>query len=335
MLFRSLLIGILFLSYTQTALSQALTGAWHSQHWDIMGTRIHVELWHKDTASANQAIQKVKQEMQRIDQTMSPFIESSELSKVNRHAATQRITISSELFGLIQAAQQISRQSNGIFDITYASVGYLYNYRKQQRPSDKTIKKHLKHINYKNIQLFPKTSEIFFLQSGVRIDLGGIAKGHAVDNSIDILKKLGIQHALVSAGGDSRLLGDKKGKPWVTGIRHPRDKNKYIAILPLENTAISTSGDYERFFIKDNVRYHHIIQPKTGRSARNNQSVTILGPTATRTDALSTTLFIMETAAALKLINTLPEYEAIIIDKSAMLHFSSGLQSPVNTENKP
>lgn len=335
MLFRFTFICILLFSSSYPALALPSEGRWYTQYWDIMGTRVGVELWHNNPSLANKAIIQVRQEMQRIDQNMSPFIPSSEISRINRTAAKQRITISPELFALIRQAQNMSRQSNGVFDITFASVGYLYNYRQHQHPDRKLIKKHLKHINYKNIQLFPETSEIFFLQDGVRIDLGGIAKGYAVDRSINILKNLGIQHALVAAGGDSRLLGDKNGKPWVTGIRHPRDKNKYVAILPLENTAISTSGDYERFFIEDNVRYHHIIQPTTGRSADKNQSVTILGPTATRTDALSTTLFIMETKAALKLINTLPDYEAIIIDKAGMLHFSSGLQSPVNTKNKP
>ncbi len=335
MLFRLTFICILFISSSQAALSLTTNGAWHKQYWDIMGTRVGVELWHKDTLLAKKAIASVKKEMQRIDQTMSPFIESSEVSKINRNAAKRPIKISSELFALIQQAQNISRQSNGVFDITFASVGYLYDYRKHQHPDDKQIKKKLKYINYRNIKLTPETSEIFFLQKGVRIDLGGIAKGYAVDRSINILKEYGIQHALVSAGGDSRLLGDKNGKPWITGIRHPRDKKKYVAILPLENTAISTSGDYERFFIEDDVRYHHIIQPKTGRSANKNQSVTILGPSATRTDALSTTLFIMETKAALKLINTLPDYEAIIIDKAAALHFSSGLQTAGGNKNKP
>jgi len=301
---------------------------WHSQNWKIMGTSVSVELWHKDAALAKKAIAKVHAEMQRIDQAMSPYIKSSEVSKINRLAAKQRVKISHELFSLIQQAQDISKQSQGIFDITFASVGSLYNYRKRHRPSPSIIENKLKFINYKHIKLFADSSEIFFTQSGVRIDLGGIAKGHAVDNCIKVLKQLGVQHALVSAGGDSRLLGDKRGKPWVTGIRHPRDKNNYVAILPLDNTAISTSGDYERFFIEDNIRYHHIIQPSTGKSADKNQSVTVLGPSATRTDALSTTLFILKTNDALKLINSLPNYEAIIIDKMGVLHYSSGLQSP-------
>jgi len=329
MLSRTLILLCLLFGFSQILLASSPQQFWHKQFWDIMGTRVGVELWHKDTTAALTAINKVRSEMDRIDKLMSPYIENSELSLINRTAAQHPVKISPELFNLIQEAQDIAKQSQGTFDITFASVGYLYDYRKQQRPSQKTIKQNLPQINYKNIQLYPKTFKIFFKQQGVRIDLGGIAKGHAVDRSINILKKLGIKHALVSAGGDSRLLGDKMGKPWVTGIRHPRDKKKYVAILPLENTAISTSGDYERFFIEDNVRYHHIIQPSTGYSADKNQSVTIIGPYATRTDALSTTLFIMNTDDALKLINNLPLYEAIIIDKLGLLHFSSGLEPPI------
>ena len=314
---------LFFLCYSQSSFAD-----WHKQYWDIMGTRVGVELWHSDSLIAKQAIETVHSEMQRIDQSMSPFIKNSEVSLINRDATKHPIKISSELFTLIEKAQTISRQSNGIFDITFASIGYLYNYRKHQRPSNKVIQNTLLKINYKKIHLSPKTSEIFFKQKKVRIDLGGIAKGHAVDRCIAKLKALGIEHAVVSAGGDSRLIGDKRGKPWVTGIRHPRHKNKYIAILPLENTAISTSGDYERFFIEDNIRYHHIIQPKTGKSATTSQSVTVIGPNSTTADALSTTLFILTTAKALKLINSLPLYEAIIINKGGVLNYSSGLEQP-------
>ncbi len=328
MLFRLFVLLIISCGY-----SQPLFADWYKQYWDIMGTRVGVELWDKNQSTAQKAINIVKTEMQRIDQTMSPFIASSEVSLINREAAKHPVKISPELFKLILKAQTISKLSKGIFDITFASVGYLYDYRKHQRPTDKLIKKNLANIDYTKIQLLAKTSEIYFKHKGVRIDLGGIAKGHAVDRCIQKLQQLGIRHALVMAGGDSRLLGDKNGKPWITGIRHPRHKDKYVVILPLENTAISTSGDYERFFIEDGVRYHHIIQPKTGKSATASQSVTVLGPNATTTDALSTTLFILPTQKALKLVNSLPQYDAIIIDKQGKLHFSSGLEQPTKHNN--
>ena len=308
--------------------SNVVYANWYKQQWDIMGTRVSVEIWHSDKAVADKAINAVHKEMQRIDKSMSPFIKSSELAYINREAANKPIKISEELFQLISKAQSISRLSNGVFDITFASVGYLYNYRKHQRPDQQTINKQLKYIDYRLIQLFPKTRKIYFKQKGVRIDLGGIAKGYAVDRCINLVRQLGIKHAVIRAGGDSRLLGDKNGKPWVTGIRHPRHKANYVAILPLQNTAISTSGDYERFFIEGDSRYHHIIQPTTGKSATASQSVTVIGPDATTTDALSTTLFILGSKKALKLVNSMANFEAIIIDKQGVLHYSSGLEQP-------
>ncbi len=323
-----------FILFLFCGYSQSLLADWYKQYWDIMGTRVGVELWHTNPQTAKNAITAVKKEMQRIDASMSPFIKTSEVALINREAASHPVKISRELFKLILKAQTLSKKSAGVFDITFASIGYLYNYREHQHPNETTIQNNLTKIDYRQIQLFPKTSSIYFKRKGLRIDLGGIAKGHAVDRCIKILATFGVQHALVMAGGDSRLLGDKKGRPWITGIRHPRHKGKYVVVLPLENTAISTSGDYERFFIEDNVRYHHIIQPSTGKSATASQSVTVLGPDATTTDALSTTLFILATRKALKFINTLPGYDAIIIDKQGVLHFSSGLEQAKRTTKK-
>jgi len=327
------MLGRFILIYILLCSPHIVYASWYKQHWNIMGTRVAVEVWHQNKQTAKKAVSSVHDEMQRIDNNMSPFREESELSYINQQAAKHPVKISHELFQLIQKAQSISKISNGTFDITFASVGNLYDYRKHKHPSDKLIKQNISKINFQKIQLNIKNSTIFFKQAGTKIDLGGIAKGYAVDKSIELLKQLGIQHALVSAGGDSRLLGDKKGKPWITGIRHPRHKDKYVAILPLKDTAISTSGDYERFFIEDDIRYHHIIQPKTGKSATASQSVTVLGPDTTTTDAISTTLFILGAPKALNFINSLPDYEAIIIDTHGKLHFSSGLEQPKANKN--
>ena len=161
-----------------------------------------------------------------------------------------------------------------------------------------------------------------------KIDLGGIAKGYAVDNGIKILQTCGIQNALVSAGGDSRILGDKKGRPWVMGVRHPRDKNKVVVSIPLSDSAISTSGDYERYFIEGDKRYHHIIKPSTGQSADLTWSASVLANNAVTSDALSTTLFVLGTEKALELINTLDDIEAIVIDTKGKMFYSSGLMPP-------
>ncbi len=298
---------------------------WFKADRAIMGTAIHVELWHTNKISAEKIIQHVFSEMRRIDSLMSPFKKNSELSLINDSAAKQPVKISSELFNLIQKSLNISKLSNGAFDITFSSVGQFYDYRKKRQPTKKELSANLKKINYKNIRLNHKNKTIFFTQTGTRIDLGGIAKGHAVDNSIKILQQHGITQAMVSAGGDTRIIGDKGGRPWYVGIRHPRDKNKSAVILPLSQTAISTSGDYERYFIKDNIRHHHIIKPSTGDSARELRSVSILGSDSTTVDALSTTVFILGLNKGMKLISSLPNTEAIVIDNNGRMHYSNGL----------
>jgi len=299
---------------------------WFKADRAIMGTAIHVELWHTDKIIAEKNIQHVFSEMRRIDSAMSPYKQDSELSIVNNKASIHPVKISTELFNLVQKSIGISKLSNGAFDITFSSVGQFYDYRKKIKPSKDEIATNLQKINYKNIKLNHKDKTIYFTQKGTRIDLGGIAKGHAVDNSIKILQQNGITQAMVSAGGDTRIIGDKGGRPWYVGIRHPRKKGKSAVVLPLSQTAISTSGDYERYFIKDNIRHHHIIKPTTGDSARELRSVSILGTDSTTVDALSTTVFILGLNKGMKLISDLANTEAIIIDNNGRMHYSSGLK---------
>lgn len=295
-----------------------------------MGTLVSVELWHENPLQAEKCIALVMDNMRRIDDSMSPYKADSELSHLNNRATTQAVKVSKELFQLIQQANAISEKTNGHFDITFASVGYMYDYRKGSRPSIEALQQTLGAINYRHVQLDPKKRTIRYLHPKVRIDLGGIAKGHAVDQGIRILRQCGIHHALVSAGGDSRILGDRQGLPWMTGIRHPRDKNGFAVVLPLTDTAISTSGDYERYFIEDGIRYHHIIDPMSGKPAEKARSVTILGNEATITDALSTAVFVMGPRQGLDLIEKLPALEAIVIDSAGKIHYTSGLLQPDN-----
>ena len=309
-------------------LSSPASAEWFKQQQAIMGTSVSVELWADKKSQADKCSQQVMDNMHRIDQAMSPFKPDSELSRMNTSAAANPFKATSELFQLIQAANKMSQLTQGRFDITFASVGYLYDYRKGIKPSQAQREQRVNAIDYRHIILDATSLTVHFKHPDVRIDLGGIAKGHAVDQAIAILKQCGIQHALVSAGGDSRILGDKRGQAWMTGIRHPRQKDKFIVAIPLTNTAISTSGDYERFFIQDGVRYHHILNPASGKPAKNSRSVTVLGPDTTTTDALSTAMFVMGADQALKLVHKLPGIDAIIIDKAGRIHYSEGLKPP-------
>ncbi len=301
---------------------------WFKESRGIMGTNIDVDLLDSDVIHAKGCIEEVMGEMEHINREMSPYIKTSELYRINQLAAKQPVKISQELFDLIKRSFYFSEISHGAFDITFASIGYRYDYRKHIKPTDAQIKASLKEINYRHIKLDAEARTIRFDMQGVRIDLGGIAKGYAVDKSIDLLRKCGIKDAMVTAGGDSRIIGDHDGRPWMIGIKDPRNKKDSIVAIPLVNTAISTSGDYERYFIKNGVRYHHILNPRTGKSVRSTRSVTILGPDATTTDGLSTTVFVLGPKAGLALAEHLKDIEAVIIDNKGKVHYTSGLMPP-------
>ena len=178
----------------------------------------------------------------------------------------------------------------------------------------KTLRAALDAIDYRYIRIDWASGTVRFDHPGVYVDLGGIAKGHAVDRAIAILQARGITDAMVAAGGDSRIIGDRRGQPWTVGVKDPRKQDTMAVLLPLTDTAVSTSGDYERYFERDGVRYHHILNPATGESASAVQSVTILGPETTFTDALSTSVFVLGPAEGMELVNRLPGIDAIIID---------------------
>ncbi|MGI9303870.1 MAG: FAD:protein FMN transferase [Gammaproteobacteria bacterium] len=301
---------------------------WQHDEQAIMGTSVSAEVWHQDDEIAVAAVCAVMAEMRRIDRLMSSYDAASELSRINRDAAARPIAVSGELISLIERALAFSQLTGGAFDVTYASAGYLYDYRAKVRPGEAALESALAGIDYRLVRVHAAELAISFDRDGVRIDLGGIAKGHAVDRALHILRDRGIAHAMVSVGGDTGLLGDRRGRPWVVGVRDPRDKDRLVAKLALANESISTSGDYERYFEEDGVRYHHILNPGTGDSAREVRSVTVLGPDVTTTDALSTSVFVMGVALGLELIESLPAIEAVIVDKDGKLHYSSGLRPP-------
>ena len=301
------------------------TADWLREEAAIMGTAISVELWHADADQGRALIRRVMDEMHRIDDLMSTYKPDSELSRVNARAAAQPVTVSNELLTLIERALEFSEITHGAFDITYASAGQYYDYRKGRKPDSKQLAEVLPAINYHNVRLNPEHSTVQFLQPGVRIDLGGIAKGHAVDRSITMLLAAGVSNALISAGGDTRVIGSHWDHPWKIGIRDPRNGDGIVSMIPLEDAAISTSGDYERFFEENGVRYHHILNPGTGDSPREVHSTSIIGSNATDTDALSTSVFVMGVDNGLKLVNSLPDIEAIIIDNRGRMHHSDGL----------
>ena len=301
---------------------------WHERAIDLMGTRVSVELWHEDAAVAETLLERVLEEYRRIDRGMSTYRANSEISRVNAEAGAGPVAIGAELLGLIVTALELSRASDGAFDLSYESVGYLYDFRARRHPDQAAIEAAIAAVDYRLIAVDEERGTVRFGAPGMRINLGGIAKGYAVEQGAKILRAAGIEHALLNAGGDTRVIGDRRGAPWIVGIRHPRVDGEFATRLPLVDEAISTSGDYERFFEEGGRRYHHIINPATGEPTETVLSATVIGPDATLTDGLSTTVFVLGAEAGIALIERYPAYEAIVVDPAGTLSYSSGLAPP-------
>ena len=309
-------------------LSSAALGEWRADARPKMGTEVSVYFWHQDELAAANIADEVFAEVDRIDGLMSTYVESSAISTINRSASAEAVVAGDELFEIISRSLEVSAMTDGAFDITYESVGQHYDFRERRRPDAATIEAQRQRIDYRLVELDESAGTVRFLANGVRINLGGIAKGYVVERAAEILRRHGVTNGVVTAGGDSRLLGDRRGRPWMIGIRDPRVDGEVAISVPLEDEAISTSGDYERYFEEDGIRYHHIINPGSGRPVAGVHSASVFGPDAVLTDALSTSVFVLGVDAGLRLIACLPGYEGIVIDADGRIFYSSGLADP-------
>ena len=318
------LVFFLFLT-----LNPAVSAQWHEYHAQVMTTRLSLEFWCEDIAKAKSTGTRILERFEQIEALMSRYIPESELSRVNLLAAKKPLVVSKELFALLEKSLLMSQLSSGAFDITFASVGRYYDYRQKLKPSKKQIIEGLHSLSYQHVVLNNYDQSVYFKAPGVVLDLGGIAKGYAVDEGIKLLRELGVNHARLSAGGDMYLLGDKMTKPWVVAIRDPRDESKNSVVMPLADVALSTSGDYERYFIDEGgERVHHIISPDSGKSASGLMSVSVMGPDTTTTDALSTAVFVLGLEKGMALVNRLEGIDAVFIDDRQEVHYSIGLGRP-------
>ncbi len=301
---------------------------WHRLEEPLMGTSVSVELWSEDVAEGQAAARAVMAEYHRINESMSTYREDSEISQVNREAHRAAVPVSEELFALIARSLTLAQHSDGAFDITFDSVGQHYDFRAGELPAASEIDAGIAALDYRLVELDEQAVTVRFLAPGVRINLGGIAKGYAIERGAQLLLDRGVEHALLNAGGDSRVIGDRRGQAWVVGVRDPRNRDAVVVRLPIVNEAISTSGDYERYFERDGVRFHHILNPRTGHPVSGVRSATVIGPDATMTDGLSTTIFVMGVRRGMALIAAMPGYEAVIVDADGRMAYSSGLAPP-------
>lgn len=282
----------------------------------LMDTFCEISCYDADKGKAIAAIDAAFKEMERIERVFSKFDENSEVSKINRLAGMQELSVDREVLRLIEDSIYYSKLSGGAFDITVAPLMEVWGFVRQNHivPDNDTIQKTLKHIGYKNIIVDPQRSSIRFLDKGVKIDFGGIAKGYAVDRAKDVLVSKGIKSCLINLGGNIFALGKPPGKPrWKIGVQDPRNKGKLLRTFELTDRAISTSGNYERFFETGGKRYSHIINPVTGQPCHGIISVTVAAGSAEKADALSTAIFVLGEEKGLSLSRSLKDIKVLIL----------------------
>lgn len=306
---------------------------------EAMGTVVQVTFWTDDEAAAAVAAEAVFTEMKRLDAVMTTWTADSEVSKVNANAGGKPVAVSDETFRVIARAQDVAIKSRGIFDITVGAFKGLWRFDEDldgQLPDMKDVRARKKLVNYRDLVINVKNKTVQLRRKGMSITLGGIAKGYAVDRCVALLRDRGFVDFIVQAGGDMYVSGKKTTQPWVVGIRDPRGpRESSFAIAPIEDHSFSTSGDYERAFIKDGKRYHHILDPRTAQPATKSRSVTIRAHDAFTADAWSKVLFIQGWQAALKLAATLPDFEVVIVDDQNQVHVSKGLESALRLLKQP
>ncbi|HHT9145641.1 MAG TPA: FAD:protein FMN transferase [Candidatus Wunengus sp. YC61] len=286
----------------------------------IMGTVAEVSIYSNDEKTAGNAIEEALNEMERMDRIMSNYKNDSELSKVNKKAAKSPVPCNAELLEVIEQSQYYSELSGGAFDITVSPIVALWGFFREKGhvPPDKEIEKLLPAVSYKNIVVkknaeTKKSGTVFFKDIKTQIDLGAIGKGYAVDKALEIIKKCGIDNGCINLGGNIYVLGTPPGKnAWKIGVQHPRNRDEILGYLELKNEATATSGDYERFFEFNGKRYSHIINPRTGRPVSGTIATTIVAPTGTEVDALSTSVFVLGHEKGMELIKKIPNADAMI-----------------------
>lgn len=299
-------------------------------HQVLMGTVVEIMLIAKDRGEAENAAFKAFQEIQRIEKLMSTKIEQGDVFRINKFAGRRWVSISSETLYVINKSIEIAEISDGGFDITIGPLIKVWDKVKEQGypPSDEELKKALSLINFRDIMISPE-GKIFLKKEGMSIDLGGIAKGYAVDRAFNLLKNLGYKNLIVNAGGDLRVGGTKFGELWSIGIQDPRNSERVIAKISLNEGAIATSGDYERYFIYERKRYHHILNPRNGLPAEDCRSVTVFTQEGIFADGMATAIFVLGPKKGYFLCQKTKGVECLIVDKEGDFKITQDLKNKI------
>ncbi len=293
----------------------------------LMGTVVEITAFGDQQKVLETAVSEAFEAMERVDGLMSANRPDSDVSRLN--AASGAFEVTAETADVLALGQHVAVVSGGAFDMTLGRLKKLWGIEdaNPRIPSAADMSAALVGIGPQALKI--EGLRIRKQTPTLQVDLGGIAKGFAIDQAIEVLRRFGVTHASVNAGGDIRLLGDHQGRPWRIGIQHPRNPQALLATLELDQVAVVTSGDYERFFERDGVRYHHLFDPHTGRPAALCQSVTVVAASATEADALATAAFVLGPEAGLRFIEAWPQAEALLVAADGSLVLSAGLKDRV------
>ncbi len=317
------------------------TGPSHKVHHghQVMGTVVDITFWTGDDDGAAKASKAVFDEFMRVDHLMSSWLPDSAVAKINGSAGAKEVVVAPEVMDLIVRARDAGKLSGGAFDISVGAFRGLWKFDQDvdgSIPSEKDVRTRAKLVNYRKIRLNKKRRGVRLQRKGMRITLGGVAKGYAVDQAVAILRKRGFNDFILQAGGDLYASGQPGGRSWRVGIRDPRGaRSASFAVAEVKNRTFSTSGDYERSVLVKGTRYHHILDPATGNPATRSRSVTVLTDDALTADIWSTALFVMGPVEGMKIVEAREGMDAVFVGKDNKVHISSGLKGKVNVLKQP
>lgn len=294
-----------------------------------MGTLVSITAVAPGREIAQAAIEAGFREIKRLEQLLSTWIAASELSQVNTAAGREPVVVGPETLELVVRSLEIARWTDGGFNIAVGPAVQAWSVTERQRiPNHAELDALKPLVDWTTIQVNRQARTIFLPKPGMRIDVGGIGKGYAADRAVDVMRKTGARGGVVALSGDIKTFGDLPGmNGFAVGIRHPRLEGTLAATIDLKNEAISTAGDYERYFEQDGIRYHHILDPQSLQPARKCQSVTVIATEGTMADGLDTGIFVLGPERGMALVERLPDVEAVIIDDQGRMTVSSGLRT--------
>ncbi|WP_396191420.1 FAD:protein FMN transferase [Flavobacterium sp.] len=306
-------------SYSQTIYKKKLA---------MLGSPFEISVVANDSIKANEYSNLAINEVKRIENLISDWIPTTQISEINKNAGIQPVKVDQEVFDLVERAIKISKLTNGAFDISYASMDKIWKFdgSMKEMPTPEAIKKSVEKIGYQNIILDKENKTIFLKLTGMKLGLGGIGQGYIADKVKDLLQSKGCNSGLVNVSGDINTWGKQpNGELWTVGIVNPMNKNKVFATFPLDNSAVETSGNYEKFVTFNGIRYSHIIDPRTGYPATGIVSVSVFSKQTEIADALATGIFVLGVEVGLDLVNQLKGIECIIVDDKGKIHASKGI----------